>query len=370
MLYYIPLEHLDERYTISMDSLLQGEFRKANIKYRIIEGKQLSGNIKAGAFLDFSGTIHFKSSQIQQIAELFFHNKVKDGDVFFFSDLWFPGIDALPYMSRFNNIKIKIAGYQYAGSWTPSDFVSVYLKDYCKYIEHGWLQFIDQIYLCSNFQRKELVKNLLTTSKSDHKQISEKLIATRLPFDYKFVRSFYKLSKKLRKIIFPHRFHWEKGADTFLDMAQHISKKDKDVIFVITSGRKGSKPLADKKEIDDKYKETKRLLGNRLVYKSGLSKTDFYKELNTASVVWSGALQENFGYSVLEAATLGVTPVLPNRVVYPEFYPKKYLYNNKAEEYKKVLYYLDNPKPVSQDIIRKIDGTSEMVKYLKSLLNG
>lgn len=106
------------------------------------------------------------------------------------------------------------------------------------------------------------------------------------------------------------------------------------------------------------------------MYKSGLSKTDFYKELNTATVVWSGALQENFGYSILEACTLGVTPVLPNRVVYPEFYPNKYIYHNRSEEHNKVMYYLDNPDPVSYDIIKKIDGTSEMIKYLKTLIHG
>lgn len=370
MLYYVPLEYLEERYTISMDNMLQNAFNKAQIPFKTIAGKQLSGNIKSGAFLDFSGTIHFKSTQIQQIAKLFFNNQVKDGDVFFFSDLWFPGIDALPYMSRFNNIQIKIVGYQYAGSWTPSDFVALYLKDYCKYIEHGWLEFIDQVYLCSNFQRKELINNLLPTSQQDHKNISKRLIATRLPFDYNSVRYFYDPSQKKRKIIFPHRFHWEKGADVFLDMIQHISREDKNVVFVITSGRKGSRPLADKKEIDEKYQKTKRLLGNRLLYKSGLSKTDFYKELNTASVIWSGALQENFGYSVLEACTLGVTPVLPNRVVYKEFYPKRYLYKNSLEAYKKILYYLDNPNPVPQNIIKKIDGTNTMMKYLKSLLHG
>jgi len=369
MLYYVPLEHLDERYTVSMDSLLQDAFRKNKIKYKVINGQVLSGKIESGAFLDFAGTNYFKSSQIQAIARLFFDNKIKDGDVFFFSDLWFPGIDALPYMSRFRKKKIKIVGYQYAGSWTPSDFVALFLKDYCKYIEHGWLEFFDSVFLCSNFQKNEMLANLLPTSKKDHYRIKRKLKVTHLPFDYDYVRSFFDEKEKERTVIFPHRFHWEKGAGTFLDMVNYVAARDKRVKFVITSGRSGRRPMADKKSINEKYGKMKSRWKNRLVYKSGLSKPRFYRELNKASVIWSGALQENFGYSVLEAATLGVSPVLPNRVVYPEFYPMQNIYSDDRKGFNMIMDFLDNPCPVSQEKIKKLGDLSKIMKYLNSLTN-
>ena len=57
------------------------------------------------------------------------------------------------------------------------------------------------------------------------------------------------------------------------------------------------------------------------------SKEEYYKLLSRAKVVVSFALQENFGFSILEACYLGCIPVVPNRLVYPELYSEKYLYN-------------------------------------------
>ena len=66
------------------------------------------------------------------------------------------------------------------------------------------------------------------------------------------------------------------------------------------------------------------------------SKQEYYELLAKSKVVVSFALQENFGFSVAEAVYLGCVPVLPNRLVYPEFYPKKYLYNTFDEACKMV----------------------------------
>ena len=59
-------------------------------------------------------------------------------------------------------------------------------------------------------------------------------------------------------------------------------------------------------------------------------------------MVVSFALQENFGIGVNEAVKLGCIPVLPNRLVYPEFYNKQLLYNNLNECVEKVCSALDN----------------------------
>ena len=49
--------------------------------------------------------------------------------------------------------------------------------------------------------------------------------------------------------------------------------------------------------------------------------------MSKAKVVISFALQENFGFSILEACYLGCIPIVPNRLVYPELYGEKYLYD-------------------------------------------
>jgi hypothetical protein len=58
-----------------------------------------------------------------------------------------------------------------------------------------------------------------------------------------------------------------------------------------------------------------------------LSKTEYYDLLAKSKVVVSFALQENFGFGIAEAAYLGCTPVLPNRLVYPELYHGRHLYD-------------------------------------------
>lgn len=370
MLYYVPLEILEERYTASMDSLLRRGFNAAEIEFTTIGGRVLSSKIELGAFLDFAGTNYFKSTQIQKISELFFKGVVKDGDVFFFSDLWFPGIDSIPYMSRLLGIDTKVIGVMHAGSWTPTDFVSTHLRDYCKYIETGWFKFFDQVYVGSYHHKTEILTGLRETLPTrDLGNIKKRIYVTGLPFDYDYVLSFRTPNEKLRQVVFPHRFHWEKGADTFLDMVEHVSSRDRGTRFVITSGRPGILPLADKEEILNRYKALKERLGSQLVYLSGLNKAEFYSILSQSRVVWSSAWQENFGYSVLEACTLGVTPVLVNRASYTEFYPTRYWYDTLEEGFDKVLKFLVNPDPLEVVYTQQFDGANRIIGYVKGLCN-
>lgn len=366
MLYYVPLEILEERYTASMDALLRREFEAAKIEFFTVQGQVLSSRIESGAFLDFSGTNYFKSTQIQKISELFFRGIIKDGDVFFFSDLWFPGIDSVPYMSRLLGIRTRVVGVMHAGSWTPTDFVSTHLRDYCQYIEAGWFGFFDQIYVGSHHHKIEILDGLRDVL-GNVDDIGDGIYVTGLPFDYDYVSQFRTSDEKLQQIVYPHRFHWEKGADTFLHMVKYVASRTKAVRFVITSGREGDLPLTDKKWILSTYIKLKKELGTRLVYLSGLSKADFYRVLNQSKVVWSGAWQENFGYSILESCTLGATPVLPNRASYVNFYPPQYRYGTLEEGFGKVLNYLNNPEPLPDGYTRQLDGTSQIVEHVKNL---
>jgi N-methylhydantoinase A len=58
-----------------------------------------------------------------------------------------------------------------------------------------------------------------------------------------------------------------------------------------------------------------------------LNKDEFYKLVAKSKVMISFALQENFGFSMLEANYLGCKIVVPNRLVYPELYDIDDLYN-------------------------------------------
>jgi hypothetical protein len=60
--------------------------------------------------------------------------------------------------------------------------------------------------------------------------------------------------------------------------------------------------------------------------KMGLSKEDYYKELASSKIIFSCALHENLGISIMEAVLAGVIPVLPDRCSYAEMYPNEFLY--------------------------------------------
>jgi hypothetical protein len=73
-----------------------------------------------------------------------------------------------------------------------------------------------------------------------------------------------------------------------------------------------------------------------------LTKDEYYKLLAKSKIVVSFALQENFGYGIAEAVYLGCVPIVPNRLVYPEFYSLATLYETYSQCVELVEHVLDN----------------------------
>jgi hypothetical protein len=121
MIYYLPLEHIERRYTALLDKQLMREFRKQKKAFIKIDGELLTTKIETGAFLDSEGTNYYKFSQLQKVCRLFKEGKIKQDDTFFVSDLWFPGIESIKYMAYFRGIRVNIKGLLHAGSFTETD---------------------------------------------------------------------------------------------------------------------------------------------------------------------------------------------------------------------------------------------------------
>jgi glycosyltransferase involved in cell wall biosynthesis len=315
---YVPLEHIDSRYTIHMDRDIMSYLIRNNYDFIRIPTPFTIDKAPKGMFLDAANTIKTKSYQMQEIAKLYEEGKVTNETKFFFSDIWFPGIESLAYLNYFYKVNPKITGIIHAGSFTDTDFVRD-MERWAKNFEDVVFDIATEIYCASEFIKNDIIKKRLVDPK--------KLKVTSLPLDSTLSQ-------------------------------YHNDKKENIIIF---NGR-----LCDEKQpwMFDRLKEVFNDLGERVEFiktqELNLSKDEYYKLLAKSKVVVSYALQENFGFGVNEAVSLGCVPVLPNKLVYPEIYPKEYLFDSFDES---VLLTIDAVrgflKPITIDFNNSIEAWFE-----------
>lgn len=301
MIYYLPLEHLDIRYTKHLDRDIRLFLKKNKIKHTVIEPEKVK-QIKNGSFLDSATTIMTKSKQIYKIAELYKNDTIKNGDVIFTTDLWFPGIESISYLNYFHKKNVKIKGVLHAGSFTDTDFVRD-LERWAKNFEDIVFDISDKIFVASNFIYDDILRKRIVNSK--------KISITGLPLDFKNLEK-YKNTKKENIIVFNGRNVDEKQPWLFDQLKKDLPQYT--------------------------YVNTQKL---------NLNKHDYYKLLNKSKIVVSFALQENFGYGIQEAVYLGCIPIVPDRLVYKEQFDKKYRYSS-YEECKEMInnVFNNNLKPI------------------------
>lgn len=307
---YVPLEHIDGRYTVHMDRDIMNYLGEHQIPHvKIMPEHNVSPAPPPGCFLNAAFTSKFKAQQLAQIAEMYERGEITDDDTFFFSDIWFPGIESLSYMNYFHKTTPKITGVIHAGSFTDTDFVRD-LERWAKNFEDIIFDIADTVYCASNFIRDDIIKKRFVQP--------EKLVVSGLPLD---VAHLPQPGVKKNQVVFNGRLCDEKQPWLFDQLRDRIHALGHTQV---------------------KFIKTQDL---------GLSKPDYYQLLSESQVVVSFALQENFGFGVAEAAHLGCVPVLPDRLVYPELYSSKYLYENFDQCVDLVLRALGgdlNPVPQSQ----------------------
>lgn len=290
---YVPLEHIEGRYTVHMDRDIIEHLDNNNIPYvRIYPENAGMSSLPEGCFLNAAYTSKFKSLQMAMIAEMYERGEVDNDDVFFFSDIWFPGIENIAYMNYFHKVTAKITGVIHAGSFTDTDFVRD-MERWAKNLEDIIFDISDKVFCASDFIKADIVKKRMVNP--------DKLIVTGLPVDYSTLKHL-DTSVKHDRVVFNGRICDEKQPWLFDELERQVKNRlgRDDIQFVKTQ-------------------------------EMSLNKEEYYTLLAESKVVVSYALQENFGFGVAEAAYLGCTPVLPNRLVYPELYDKKYLFDRFEE---------------------------------------
>ena len=120
------LEPIDSRYTAQWHShipklLEQAAGDKFNV--RQIDGTQRNAKVTTGAFLNFSDTNYWKSSQLCNFVELLDAGEVTATDKILVTDAWNPAITQLAYMRDLLDMQWEMHGIWHAGAYDPSDIL-------------------------------------------------------------------------------------------------------------------------------------------------------------------------------------------------------------------------------------------------------
>lgn len=297
MIINVPIESLEERYSKQWNEWFPTYFNQQGIEWINIYPKPLTDHITEGSFLDVCGTNYFKAGQLQIIIEKIFRGEIKDGDVIFFHDIWFPGIEMLQYIRQGKGINFKICGILHAGTYDPYDFLSKKgMEFWGKGLEESWFSFIDKIFVATLFH-KELIA-------SRRKIAPNKIIITGLPI--------YPLGdvkeNKEKIVIFPHRLDSEKNPELFDKAANILKEEFKDWRFI----------------------KTKEVCKN---------KAEYFSLLDKSSIAVSFANQETWGIAQQEAIFAGCWPVVPNKLSYQEMYWSSFKYSS-FEDCLSILRYM------------------------------
>lgn len=304
-IWIFSIEPLESRYTKQwhehipklLTSSLGDKFNVVQI-----DGIQKNTTPTPGAFLNFSDTNYWKSSQLCNFLEHHNRGESSVNDHFIFTDAWNPTVVQLKYMSELLGFNWTLHGLFHAGSWDKEDFLGrlVGNKPWVRHAEKSFFHAIDHNYFATDFHIDLFCQNLLGTTSGFYKEWieSKKIIRTGWPMEYMdtTLASFTGMTKR-NLILFPHRIAPEKQVEIFRDLATHLPQYE----FVVCQDK-------------------------------NLTKDEYHTLLGQAKMVFSANLQETLGISCYEGAVVDAIPMVPDRLSYSEMYYDTFKYESKWTE--------------------------------------
>jgi glycosyltransferase involved in cell wall biosynthesis len=126
-------------------------------------------------------------------------------------------------------------------------------------------------------------------------------------------------------ILWNHRWEHDKNPEQFFKTLMKFDNKGVDFHLVVLG--------QSYKDIPPIFEQARKRLGHRILhYGYERSVKEYARLLKSCDIVVSTAGHEFFGMAVIEAVRAGCRPLLPNRLSYPELFPKEFLYEGKDFE--------------------------------------
>ena len=327
-IWIIPIEPIDQRYTKqwydNIPVVLENAIQERELNYQVvtIDGEDFAPEQRTeGAFLDFGATNVYKATQTAEVSKLFSNGKVKPGDKFLVTDAWNFIITPIRYMSDLLDIPVEIHGIWHAGAYDPTDILGYKMrKDWPHHVERSWFHACDYNYYATDFHKDMFLRNLNIPQGN-----YDKAIRSGQPHEL-IVNNLRTLAgtPKEKRIMWPHRYNADKQPEIAENLAENYN-------MVITQNM-------------------------------NLSKEEYYQTLAGSVAIFSCALHENLGISVMEAVLTGAIPIVPDRASYSEMYLDVFKYPSEwTENYNEFLKHRDE---LTAFIDEKIDNAEKYISIV------
>lgn len=341
-IWIFAIEPLDTRYTAEWLEHVPKLLRETlGDQYHVetVLGVQKNTEVTPGAFLNFSDTNFWKSSQLCNFLNIYNQGLVTDRDHFLFTDAWNPVIIQLRYMRDLLGLKWKFHGMFHAGSYDPQDFLGREVGDtpWVRNAERSMFWCFDHNYFATEFHL-EMFKNTVLGSMGSVSMAGRKGVRTGWPMEYlPKILAPYRNTQKRDLILFPHRIAPEKQVQIFLDLQRRMPQYE----FVVCQNTR-------------------------------LTKHEYHSLLAQSKIVFSANLQETLGISCYEGALVGALPLVPDRLSYTEMYSPAFKYPSEwtasMEDYQthverlmlRIDYMMQNFDSFEPDLTKLVNRLSSM----------
>ena len=310
MLYNVPIESLEERYSARWNIGFPEEFVRLGVNFHTIYPDIIApdaGKITRGQFLDVIRTNEFKALQLAELMRLFDQGRIEDNDVILLHDLWFPGLEMLFYVRDGLGLKFKIAGLLHAGTYDPHDFLTQQgMERWAALIETSWWSEVDAVFVATHFHQQLLL---------NHRKDTLSVYVTGFPL-FEKPQSVGPWEKQ-NLVVFPHRLAPEKAPEEFAEIAKQCTTRLPGWEFVRTKDVCNTKP-------------------------------EYYALLRQATIAVSCARQETWGIAQQEALFRGCLPIVPDRLSYQELYDEVFRYQTLSQAADMIVDFAQHPGAVAR----------------------
>ena len=336
MLFNFPIEPIPERYSEQWEIWFEQAFDHLEVDWMTLRPPlDILKTVRTGEYLDVIETHRSKFDQLRQLFGLYW-DAPRDGDVLFFHDIWFPGLEALFYVRDALKCDFKICGCLHAGAYDPHDFkFQNRMQRWARDLENCWFKEVDAIFVATYFHKDLVDSSRATKVISDETNVH----VTGFPMYIK-----PESPEKQNIIVFPHRLAPEKQPEIF----DYLAEVTKDMLpswsFVKTK-------------------------------KVATTKLEYYNTLRYSKIAFSSAQQETWGIAMQEAVMLGCVPLVPDRLAYRELYPSVFRYVPGQDMEDKLIEFANNYDAVieSTDYLslrhdlfsRNTKAISRMVEFMR-----